>query len=96
VQQHHIEGVHGTFRVAVHFYDSPSVLTSIVFAAEIEAPVRDSAPDGGPPIRERATEFDREIVTSAGNREKEILGSEVSIADAFRFKGALPEVANCR
>lgn len=29
-------------------------------------------------------------------REKEILGSEVSIADAFRFKGALPEVANSR
>jgi hypothetical protein len=29
-------------------------------------------------------------------REKEILGTEVSIADAFRFKGALPEVANCR
>lgn len=58
--------------------------------------MRDSAPDGGPPMRERETEFDREIVTSAGNREKEILGSEVSIADAFRFKGALPEVANCR
>ena len=25
-----------------------------------------------------------------------MLGTEVSIADAFRFKGALPEVANCR
>lgn len=63
---------------------------------KIEAPVRDSAPDGGPPIRERETELDREIVASDGNREKEILGSEVSIADAFRFKGALPEVANSR
>jgi hypothetical protein len=63
---------------------------------KIEAPVRDSAPDGGPPVRERETEFDREIMQSAGNKEKEILGTEVSIADAFRFKGALPEVANCR
>ena len=33
---------------------------------------------------------------SSRGREKEILGTEVSIADAFRFKGALPEVANCR
>jgi hypothetical protein len=63
---------------------------------KIEAPVRDSIPDGGPPIRERENELDREIVASDGNREKEILGTEVSIADAFRFKGALPEVANCR
>ncbi len=53
--------------------------------------MRDSAPDGGPPIRERATELDREIVTSDGNREKEILGTEVSLADSWRFKGALPE-----
>jgi len=63
---------------------------------KIEAPVRGDAPDGGPPIRERENELDREIMASDGNREKEILGTEVSIADAFRFKGALPEVANCR
>jgi hypothetical protein len=63
---------------------------------KIEAPVRGDAPDGGPPIRERETELDREIVASDGNKEKELLGTEVSIADAFRFKGALPEVANCR
>ncbi len=47
----------------------------------IEAPVRGgeeqagSIPDGGPPIRERESELDREIVASAGNREREILGS---------------------
>jgi hypothetical protein len=63
---------------------------------KIEAPVRSAPSDGGPSIRDRETEFDREIVTSQGNKEKEILGTEVSIADAFRFKGALPEVANCR
>jgi len=63
---------------------------------KVEDPVRDSAPDQGPPMRERQTELDRAIVTSAGNKEKEILGSDVSIADAFRFKGALPEVANSR
>ena len=47
----------------------------------IEAPVRGGEqapgiiPDGGPPIRERESELDREIVASAGNRERDILGS---------------------
>jgi hypothetical protein len=47
----------------------------------IEAPVRGgeqapgSIPDGGPPIRERESELDREIVASAGNRERDILNS---------------------
>jgi hypothetical protein len=69
---------------------------------KIEAPVRGgegkpgNIPDFGPPISERQNELDREIVSSDGNREREILGSEVSIADSFRFKGALPEIANCR
>ena len=47
----------------------------------IEAPVRGgeqapgTIPDGGPPIRERESELDREIVASAGNRERDILGT---------------------
>ena len=50
----------------------------------IEAPVRGgeqapgTIPDGGPPIRERESELDREIVASAGNRERDILGSGAS------------------
>ena len=39
---------------------------------KVESPVRDSAPDQGPPMRERQTELDRAIVTSAGNKEKEV------------------------
>lgn len=62
---------------------------------QVEAPVRDSAPDQGPPMRERQTELDRQIV-DVGQREKTITGSDNSIADSFRFKGALPEVANSR
>lgn len=63
----------------------------------IEAPVRDGPNDGQGSIRDRQNELDREIVTSAGNREKDVLGgAEVSIADSFRFKGALPEIANGR
>lgn len=74
--------------------------------AKIEAPVRGgegapgAIPDGGPPVGERGSplgrELDREIVASQGNKERDILGSEVSIADAFRFNGAAPEVINCR
>jgi hypothetical protein len=47
-----------------------SVLTPLLWylPTEIEAPVRDSIPDGGPPIRERENELDREIVASDGNR----------------------------
>ena len=51
----------------------------------IEAPVRGgeqapgSIPDGGPPIRERESELDREIVASAGNRERDILNSGARI-----------------
>jgi len=63
---------------------------------KVEEPVRDTAPDQGPPLRERQSELDRAIVSSAGNKEKEILGTDVSIADSFRFKGALPEIANSR
>jgi hypothetical protein len=63
---------------------------------KIEAPVRDGPTDAGPSIRDRENELDREIVTSQGNKEKDILGTEVSIADAWRFKGALPEIANGR
>ena len=57
------------------------LLTPLSLAQRIEAPVRGgeeqagSIPDGGPPIRERESELDREIVASAGNREREILGS---------------------
>eukprot|EP00208_Stichococcus_sp_RCC1054_P001695 CAMPEP_0206148780 /NCGR_PEP_ID=MMETSP1473-20131121/37433_1 /ASSEMBLY_ACC=CAM_ASM_001109 /TAXON_ID=1461547 /ORGANISM="Stichococcus sp, Strain RCC1054" /LENGTH=221 /DNA_ID=CAMNT_0053546203 /DNA_START=101 /DNA_END=766 /DNA_ORIENTATION=+ len=62
---------------------------------QVEADVRGSPPDQGPPIRERQTELDRQIV-DVGQREKTITGSDNSIADSFRFKGALPEVANSR
>jgi len=63
----------------------------------IEAPVRDGENDGQGSIRSRQNELDREIVTSAGNNEKDVLGgAQVSIADSMRFKGAAPEIINGR
>ena len=53
-----------------------------------------SIPDGGPPIRERESELDREIVASAGNRERDILNSGM-FRDSTRFLIVLFEVGAC-
>ncbi len=51
-----------------HAFVSPVSHIRCCSTAEIEAPVRGDAPDGGPPIRERENELDREIMASDGNR----------------------------
>lgn len=51
--------------------------------------------DGGPSMSERLTKEDKQIIAD-GADETRLLGTEVSLADAMRFKGAAPEIINCR
>lgn len=63
----------------------------------IEEPVRGgSAPDGGKPVAQRNNEFDNLLINYDGADERSLTGLPVSFPDAFRFKGAAPEVINCR
>lgn len=68
----------------------------------IEAPVRGgegapgSIPDGGPPVGQRKNNLDQMLIQNDGQEEKSILGNEVAFPDAMRFKGAAPEIINCR
>lgn len=60
-----------------------------------------SPPDGGKPVSERNTESD-EVLLSLAEKEKQFsaeklgIKQEVAMADAMRFKGALPETINGR
>lgn len=63
----------------------------------IEEPVRgSSAPDGGKPVSQRNNQFDDLLINADGADERSLTGLPVSFPDAFRFKGAAPEVINCR
>lgn len=62
----------------------------------IEEPVRGKAPDGGKPVSQRNNTFDDLLINYDGADERAITGLPVSFPDAFRFKGAAPEVINCR
>lgn len=62
----------------------------------IEAPVRGRAPDGGPPVSERNNMFDDLLIQNDGADERALTGLPVAFPDAFRFKGAAPEIINCR
>jgi hypothetical protein len=62
----------------------------------IEEPVRGKAPDGGKPVSQRNNQFDELLINYDGADERAITGNPVSFPDAFRFKGAAPEVINCR
>lgn len=70
--------------------------------SRIEAPVRGGEgapgkiPDGGPPVATRYNEIDKILINNDGQDEKAILGNEIAFPDAFRFKGAAPEIINCR
>ncbi|KAK9818461.1 hypothetical protein WJX74_005135 [Apatococcus lobatus] len=64
--------------------------------SKIEAPVRDTIPDGSKPVAERDTESGGLLRSKEFNRDTEVFGTEVGVADAMRFMGAIPEVANCR
>lgn len=62
----------------------------------IEAPVRGSVPDGGPPVAERREGRDDMFIQTDGAAEKKALGTEVAFPDIMRFNGAGPEVINSR
>lgn len=67
--------------------------------SKIEAPVRDSIPDGGKPVADREwgqNQLNQQLKSKESNPDTEILGTEVGGADAMRFTGAIPEVANSR
>jgi len=70
--------------------------------SRIEAPVRGgegapgTIPDGGPPVATRFNEIDRILINNDGQDERAILGNEIAFPDAFRFKGAAPEIINSR
>ena len=55
-----------------------------------------TAPDGGPPVRERMDDNDRLLVDNDSPAEQGILKTAVAFPDAMRFKGAAPEVINSR
>lgn len=62
----------------------------------IEQPVRPGAPgDGGPKMSERLEDRDQLFIQD-GAKEKELLGTEIALSDAMRFKGAGPEIINGR
>jgi len=60
---------------------------------KIEAPVREPV---NPMVKDRQSEFDQVLKSDKLNPDREILGTEVGVADAMRFQGALPEVVNSR
>lgn len=62
----------------------------------LEAPVRGSAPDGGPPVEARLNQLDQLLIQNDAPEEKRFLNNEVAFPDAMRFKGAAPEVINAR
>jgi hypothetical protein len=65
--------------------------------SRIEAPVRDTIPDGGKPVSERNWgQEDLNPELRDNTPEWKPPGSDISAADAMRFAGAIPEVANSR
>ncbi|KAK9812525.1 hypothetical protein WJX73_005960 [Symbiochloris irregularis] len=62
---------------------------------KIEAPVRDTAPDGlKVNVEDRDT--DQFLRSKEANKDTEWFGTEVGFLDGMRFYGAIPEVNNCR
>ena len=65
----------------------------------IEAPVRDTIPDGGPPVSDRnlgQEDLYNDFTSDRWNPDRKALGTKVGLVDAFRFTGAVPEVVNSR
>lgn len=64
--------------------------------SKIEAPVRDTIPDQGKPVEQR--NWGQEELNPALKNDQLLKppGSDISAADAMRFAGAIPEVANSR
>lgn len=71
---------------------------------KLEEPVRKDAafpPDGGPPVSQRNENDADANLIELGRAEREAVNSigiptQVGLADAMRFKGALPETVNSR
>ncbi|KAL3141333.1 hypothetical protein ABBQ32_004917 [Trebouxia sp. C0010 RCD-2024] len=67
---------------------------------KIEEPVRSVFPEGSDSGAQNfgasQGEADDFLKSKEANRDTEIFGTEVGVADAMRFKGAAPEVINCR
>ena len=45
---------------------------------------------------ERKSETDEVLTSPEANKDTEVLGTEVGVADAMRFQGAAPELINSR
>lgn len=67
---------------------------------KIEEPVRTNFPEntdsGAQNFGPKQSEADQFFKSKEANPDTEIFGTEVGVADAMRFKGAAPEVINCR
>ena len=73
---------------------SPADLEMLLWQA-IEAPVRDTAPDGAGPVEHR-NQGDNILTSPELNRDTEWFGTKIGFLDGMRFYGAIPEVNNCR
>lgn len=67
---------------------------------KIEEPVRTNFPEntdsGAQNFGPKQSEADQFFKSKEANPDTEFFGTEVGVADAMRFKGAAPEVINCR
>ncbi|DBA69829.1 hypothetical protein WJX79_008709 [Trebouxia sp. C0005] len=67
---------------------------------KIEEPVRTNFPEntdsGAQNFGPKQSEADDFLKSKQANPDTEVFGTEVGIVDAMRFKGAAPEVINCR
>ena len=64
---------------------------------KIEAPVRDTIPDGGSPVSERnwgQEKLNPQLKSDQWNPDREF--GSTGLVDSFRFAGAIPEIANSR
>ena len=59
-----------------------------------EAPVRER--QGVESYEERKSEVDDVLTSPEANKDTELFGTEVGVADAMRFQGAAPELINSR
>lgn len=64
------------------------------FSQKTEQPARNR--QGVESYEERKSETDDLLTSPEANRDTELLGTEVGVADAMRFQGAAPELINSR
>ncbi|KAK9838231.1 hypothetical protein WJX84_002609 [Apatococcus fuscideae] len=89
---------HRSSCVAVRAADGPPETSSGNDSySKIEAPVRGTIPDGGIPVSDRDVGLGdlNEVLKSKSDNPDKSVGA-FNLGDAFRFTGAVPEVANSR